>query len=227
MLSIIITSLTANNQTSRSLQTLDFEHEIIIATEKGLGRARNKGAERAKGDLLVFLDSDLKVYPALWSLVRNLPVGHFVMAYEGFSHGGTPQPVTRVLAIHKQDFEEIHFDETIQYCGEDRDFFLTCYEKGLTPKYLTPPGNYEHIDHPLRIENRLVMLKESYELAYVFRKHGATTRVYKSFRRWLFPFMFKKSYVNFSLRAFIMKFSISMVRDFSILIHLFKRFDKN
>ncbi|MDG6222977.1 MAG: glycosyltransferase family A protein [Candidatus Bathyarchaeota archaeon] len=227
MLSIIITSLTANNQTSKSLQQLDFEHEIILATEKGLGLARNKGAERAKGDLLVFLDSDLKVYPALWSVVHSLPIGSFAMAYEGFSHGGTPQPVTRVLAIHKQDFQKIRFDESIQYCGEDRDFFLTCYEKGLTPKYVRPAGYYEHIDHPLRIENRLVLFKESYELAYVLRKHGATTRVYKSFRRWLFPFMFKKSYVKLSIKSFAVKFSISMVRDFCILIHLFTRVDKN
>lgn len=223
MLSIIITSLAANNQTSKSLKHLDFDHEIILANEKGLGFARNKGAERAKGDLLVFLDSDLKIYPALWSIVQKLPVGSFIMAYEGFSHGGTPQPVTRVLVIHKKDFEKVKFDESIQYCGEDRDFFLTSYEKGLTPKYLKPAGHYEHIDHPLRIENKLVMLKESYELAYVLRKHGATTRVYKSFRRWLFPFMFKKSYAKLSFRAFAKKFSISIVRDFFVLVHLFKK----
>ena len=226
MLSIIITSLTANNQTAKSLKQLDFEHEIILATEKGLGFARNKGAERAKGDLLVFLDSDLKVYPTLWSVIQNLPLGTFIMAYEGFSHGGTPQPVTRVLAINKQDFKKVKFDESIEYCGEDRDFFLTCYEKGLIPKYLRPAGHYEHIDHPLRIENKLVMLKESYELAYVLRKHGATTRVYKSFKRWLFPFIFKKSYVKLSIRAFAKKFSISMIRDFFVLVHLFKRVNK-
>lgn len=59
-ISVIITSIKDENVTKESLGVLPKEcSEIVISKTIGLGKARNEGAKKAKGDILVFFDDDL------------------------------------------------------------------------------------------------------------------------------------------------------------------------
>jgi glycosyltransferase involved in cell wall biosynthesis len=223
MISIIITSLTPKPPILETIKSVPFFHERIISTRSGLAAARNIGAKFSHGHLLIFFDGDLKINRKIWSKLEYLKEGSFIMAYEGYAHGGTPQPVTRVLAIHKKDFEKIKFDNRFKYRCEDRDFFLSAIRAGLKPIFLKPKGYYEHIEHSIRaLKNSYVLHRSISDTARCMVKHGAYTRNYKGFTKWFFPFMFKKSYTNFGLKPVIRKTYAALERNMFVLFYLIK-----
>ena len=160
--SIIITSR------KTKIVTLDSCPDVldtVISNEVGLGLARNRGAQRAKGDLLIFLDDDLVVDPKLWSYVLDIKEGEFGMTFlSGF-------PCTRVLAIHKADFWGIGgFDEAIRFTGEDRDFFVRAVDAGLKFKWI-PMNLVKHQPHAVRAKNIHVAIQMVKENMIFLRKY--------------------------------------------------------
>ncbi len=226
MKSIIIPSLTENPKTLESLRNLPFKHEIIISNKLGLGRARNYGASVSKGELLIFLDSNLKLHKKIWELLLSVKENSFIMAFDGFSHGGKPEPITQVFCIRKKDFEKIKFSNKIIYSGENRDFFLRAIKKGLTPILFNPRGFYNHIDHDIRsLKNSSTLLKFTNEHAKLLVAHGGYVRIYKSYSRWFLPFIFPKSYKKLTIISFIKKLTISTIRNILFFFNLIKGVD--
>ena len=86
----------ANNATEQVLKVLHdydsgnrFDFRIIEIPEKGIGRARDIGAENAKYDKMLFLDSDCRFLPggigSVYSLLDDFPVVDGKIQYEANS----------------------------------------------------------------------------------------------------------------------------------------------
>ena len=226
MISIIIPSLTKNPKTLNSLQNLSFKNEIIISNKKGIGYARNYGATLAKGEILVFFDSTLIINKKIWKKFLSIKENSFIMGFEGFSHGGTPEPITQILCIRKKDFDKIKFSNKIIYSGEDRDFFIKAIKKGLKPILIKRKNNYKHIEHKTRaLQNSYTLIKFTNEHAKLLVKHGAYIRVYKSFTRWFIPFVFKKSYTKVTIKSVIKKIFSTTLRNILFFFNLIKGVD--
>jgi len=217
-LSVILTTIKDDIETLDSVYKCPFEYEVIISREKGIGKARNLGAIKANNEILVFFDDDLTLNSKLWDIIPKIKKGCFFMAYGGFAHGGTPEPITKILIIHREDFFKIGgFNNEIKYSGEDREFFLKAIRKGLKPKFLSEKF-YIHKDHPIRfIKSRHDAIMFMFEHSKVLATHGAYTRFYKNYLRWLFPFLY---YKEKSLRLFFAKTFWSVIRDMFVFYNV-------
>ena len=222
--SIILTTLEKNPKTLHSLQHLNFEHEIIFTRIKGLGKARNNGARHNKGEILIFLDSNLKINNNIWKHLINVKKNSFIIAHDGSAHGNKPEPITQVLAIHKKDFNKVYFSDKINYSGEDREFFMRAIKKGLTPIFLKPKGFYEHINHPIRFnKSKLFAIKFMLDHAKILVYHGAYVRNYKGFIRWFFPFIWISE--KKTIRQYTAKIFWSYIRNVFVFYNLIKGVD--
>jgi len=156
-ISIIITTIRDNVITTASLEHCPVPYEVIISKKRGLGFARNWGARQANHDLLVFLDDDLWLKDEIWKEILSTRKGEFKMTFfEDF-------PITRVMVIRKQDFWSIGgFDESIQYTGEDRDFFARALLKPL--HFVEIPIDLTiHAPHQRRSQNIHVAIRATAE----------------------------------------------------------------
>jgi len=120
-----------------TLDSLPDGVEIIIVRGKPVSEARNIGAKKAKGKILVFLDDDLK-FP---ENVLCKCVERIMQSKECLMHG-------RMLIIRKEDFFRVGgYDEKIYLLGsEDVDFLERAIRKGMTP-ILSPAKHIQHL-HP-------------------------------------------------------------------------------
>lgn len=185
--SFIITTCRKKIETITHLKTCPIPHEIIISRKKGLGHARNWGARVSDGNILVYVDDDLKILPKLFDHILTLKKGSFKIAYQN------KMPVTRCLIIHKEDFEKVRFTDEIKLSGEDREFFMAAIKSGLKHLFLSPRGLYEHQEHEIRFrKSNLTSIKMMYEHAKVLATHGAYMRFYTGFLSWLIPYRRKK-----------------------------------
>lgn len=182
--SFIITTCRHRIKTLESLKGYPFPFEIIVSRKAGLGYARNYGASQARGNVLVFLDDDLKLAPRmLFMHIASLIEGTFKVAYQH------RMPATRCLIIFKRDFEKVKFCNEIQHSGEDREFFMQAVKTGLDYVFLSSQGLYEHIEHEIRFKrDRLISIKTMYEHAKVLATHGAYMRFYAPLLSWLIPY---------------------------------------
>jgi glycosyltransferase involved in cell wall biosynthesis len=154
-------------------------YEIIGATVKGIGRARNSGARLANGDLFIFADSDIAILDTFWALVAEIRRGEFAMSR---SHDGIPSG--RLVAIHRADFDRVRFDERYECAAEDSDFYFRCLNAGLTFMEF-PSSLLEHRDHPERARDRAVarqICRDQARLVYThFEKRPRETLRYSTF----------------------------------------------
>lgn len=225
-ISVIITSIKDRNVTRESLGVLPEEcFEVIISKTIGLGKARNEGAKKAKGDVLVFFDDDLYIKPKIWEQIKKIKKGSFIMVFDGIAHGSTPEPFTRTLVIYKDDFLKVGgFDESIKFSGEDREFFLETIKKGLKPYSIKPETSYVHKDHPIRFKkSKYFAFMFMSEHAKVLVKHGAYTRFYKSFTRWFLPFLPSYYSEKKTLRLFGARTFYSLIRDGFVLYWILRK----
>lgn len=125
----------ANGCTDKTVGVACYHcHRLLVEPQKGLGRARNLGADAAAGELLVFLDADTVLEPnALATIAEEFTPGHAAGTLKGMPD--QPRWVYRGLyglknlvhrwSIHqgsagvilcwKNDFEAAGgFDETLQ-----------------------------------------------------------------------------------------------------------------
>ena len=146
LVSIVIPSIKKNVLTLKNLDC-PFPHEVIVIKEHGLGKGRNEGFRRTKGDLVVLVDDDLIIDPKIWKYILNLRNKEFAMLDTGNF------PITRVFAIYKKDFWLVGgFDESLRYSSEDREFYSRAVLKGLKFKPI-PLSLVAHIKHKKRSAN--------------------------------------------------------------------------
>lgn len=125
----------------------DAVDDIVISTVAGPSRARNDGIRQAEHDYIVVMDDDLR-FEASWfeGLVERLAAntgcvyaarGTGILAELSWPSGFEPG-ITRVMAFHRQVWEDVGgFDsperipEDPDY-GSDTDFLMSAYERGYT-----------------------------------------------------------------------------------------------
>jgi len=138
-----------------------YSSEIIVDDSLGVASARNRLAEKASHELLIFLDDDVKLKESVWSQIINVKSNEVFMA-QGYRH-----PITRIMAIKKETFNEIgKFDENIRYNGEDLDFYWRALKQGYIISII-PDCLIEH-----RIHYKSNWAKSHFESAYTRVKHG-------------------------------------------------------
>lgn len=113
-----------------------FPHNLEIIIVRGIrpaGKARNIGATKATGVVLLFVDDDVILQTEglkdfidkVQGVSRAIVGGVFTEPFTGFTVVGT-----RLLALHKRDFEALGgFDETL-YGWEDHEFSIRAQIRG-------------------------------------------------------------------------------------------------
>lgn len=121
-----------------------YIYEVIVPHRRGLGSARNDGADIALAKLLVFLDDDIAVHPLFWRDVFILEKKVLRMLCLGYT------PCSRAMVVLKEDFQSLGgFDSSISYTGEDVDFYFRAVDAGF--EFHPIPSYYiHHLDHPHR-----------------------------------------------------------------------------
>ena len=165
-ISIIITTIKDKILTLESLEHCPVSYEVVLSKKHGLGFARNWGAEQAKNDLFVFLDDDLRLRDEIWQEIMNTQKGEFKMTFDkGF-------PISRVMAIHKEDFWRVGgFDRQIRFTGEDRDFYVRAVMKGMRFKKI-PINLTIHQPHLRRSKNIHVAIRATSENVQFVHKYA-------------------------------------------------------
>jgi len=144
-----------------------FASEVLVENAPGVSTSRNKLGFKAKNDLLVFLDDDIKLESSIWNYLVNLQPHEVCMAQ------GREHPITRVMALDRKAFYDIGgFDENIKYNGEDLDFYWRALEKGYIINII-PQRWIHHEEHP-----KANFARYHFESAYARVKHG---RLHPSF----------------------------------------------
>lgn len=165
-MSIVVTSAKARVETLALLPPGLDGLPCVVSRAAGLGFARNEGARRAKGKLLVFLDDDLLLNPDIVKVIFDVKQGEFAMTFLGGF------PCTRVMVIYAADFWRVGgFDESIRFTGEDRDFYVRALEAGLKCRKI-PIDLVYHRPHKVRAKNIHVALASVRENMVFLLKYG-------------------------------------------------------
>ena len=137
MISVIVCSLKKHPET---LKCLPKNVEVIVSRSVGRSKARNEGAKKARGEILLFLDGDLHFEPkTIFEICKLIDDDHMI---------SYPSIIvrTRVMGITKKNFERLNgFDERYEVC-EDWDFGLRAKNLGLTIRYVDAKL-FSHIPH--------------------------------------------------------------------------------
>lgn len=172
--SIIITTIKDRMLTLDSLGHCPVRYEVIISRKHGLGSARNWGAEQARNDLLVFFDDDIQLRDEIWPEILSTHLGEFKMVRDkGF-------PISRAMAIHKEDFWRIGgFDPRIRYTSEDRDFYARAVIEGIRFKKI-PIDLTIHQPHQRRSKNIHVAIRATSEnVQFILKYAGRFPEVFR------------------------------------------------
>lgn len=138
--------------TMKNLGALKFE--VIVCRHKGVGKARNKGASHAHGEILVFLEDDLTLnLDRLLKLLHSWKPKTVITLHE-------TQPkhpmIGRITIISKEDFMYAgKFNEYIRFGGEGADFIMRCMDKGLKWLPIISNSFYKHLNRPYNLKIEL------------------------------------------------------------------------
>jgi glycosyltransferase involved in cell wall biosynthesis len=166
---------------------------IIVRGAKPAARARNIGAHKARGDLLVFIDDDIIIDVASFSKFVNKLLDADGKAIVGNVACHTffkfPYIPANLVGLKRDSFMEIgEFDERI-YGYEELDFSMRAVEKGY--KLLNAQANLKHYN-PQSLRNFLLR-------SFRYEIHGSfmAIKYAQYFRlnnlRWFFPFFIDTS----------------------------------
>ena len=138
--SIIIPCMKDSNHLKRIIpqikkQTYRNFEIIIMDGDEPVAEKRNKGAERAKGDWLIFIDDDTSI-PSNWlqefmeNKKKNAIIGGSVSVME-LGNTDTCIETCNVL-LHKNVMEKIKFDKSFKRAAqEDYDWCLNAKSNGF------------------------------------------------------------------------------------------------
>lgn len=163
--SVVIPSLEGDPMTLESVPDT-VETEVVVNKPRSV--ARNLGAERTSGDIIVFCDDDIAFSEEFfWGQIKNTPEGT-VTGLEDWDFGYL---ITRFMIVHRWDFETTGgFDEKFNYM-EDTEFCLNALETGLSLRSL-PRDSVEHEDHDSVGKNRWVLARNTLHLAARYPNHA-------------------------------------------------------
>lgn len=156
--SVVVPSLEGNPMTLESVPD-EVETEVVVGEPRSV--ARNIGAERTSGNVLVFCDDDIAFEEDFfWKQIESTDEGT-VTGLEDWDFGYL---ITRFMVVHRSDFKSLGgFDEQINYM-EDTDFSLNALSHGLELRAL-PRDAVKHKEHDSVGKSRLVLLKNTLYLA--------------------------------------------------------------
>jgi len=152
----------------KTVQSIPDECEIVVVREGNRAEARNMGAVRADGEVLVFCDDDIAFSPEwfesqLSALERN--------EVRGLADFGLGLILTRLMAIHTADFVAVGgFDPALDHM-EDTDFSMRAKRHGLEVTKI-PRDAVKHDPH----ENDITTMKRLKSLVTMAENH--TTDLY-------------------------------------------------
>jgi len=200
---IIIDDGSTDVKTLKLLDSLSDKHVVIKQANAGPAAARNAGCKIAKGEFLLFLDSDDKIVPEYINLGINhlqqnnkdgvvyaQPIFfgvHFRTEFKTY-----PFDISKLLLdnyicistiLRKTAWESVGgFDESpAMFTLEDWDFWLSIFEKGWNFHFLNKPLFYYRIREgslmDLHLQNKEYFRRNN----YLFNKHYELYRKYYVF----------------------------------------------
>jgi glycosyltransferase involved in cell wall biosynthesis len=131
--SIEIVVIDGGSQDNTVNITKQFTEKVYQIQKRGISRARNHGAKKASGEILVFLDSDVHPPPNIMPTQSRLSEFAFFHFYNQLIRLCTkfkPHSRGEFLAVRKSDFLEVNgFDENMP-CLEDHDLAFRVSKRG-------------------------------------------------------------------------------------------------
>uniref|UniRef100_UPI00403EFC4E glycosyltransferase family 2 protein n=1 Tax=Haladaptatus sp. DJG-WS-42 TaxID=3120516 RepID=UPI00403EFC4E len=150
--SIIVPTL---NNDPLTLQSVPSNVEVCVVTEGNRAEARNIGASRTNGKILVFCDDDIRFSENFfWEQVLNLEERTIC----GLLDFDFNLLLTRFFVVHRDAFEKLGgFDERLNHM-EDTEFCLNALTNGYNLQSI-PRDSVYHKEHESRGQGRWTTLK--------------------------------------------------------------------
>lgn len=154
-----------------TVQSIPEGVETVIVRTGTRAEARNIGAERASGDILVFCDDDIGFETDFfWNAVTQAANGS-VVGLRDYEFGLL---LTRFMAIRADLFESVDgFNGRMNHM-EDTEFSLRCLSAGYSIKR-APRELVAHTEHESAGQGKLSIIKNT--LRIVARHPWATARI--------------------------------------------------
>lgn len=150
---IIVDDCSTDNSISFINECFGNRHEIKIVKNKknrGAAHTRNRGIHEAKGDLILFIDSDVVMEKgALKKMLPFTQKNHIVYPLMIYTNKYIMYPnnqndekylmITPCYLITRKGLDalnNLYFDENYRIYCEDTDFFLRCFLFNLTCKFV-------------------------------------------------------------------------------------------
>ncbi len=188
-----------------------------ITSGESAASARNTGAERAKYNLLFFIDGDMEVFPVFIDNVYQnnkmlypFITGHFIYDYQNkkrINYYKKPYVITTVplgngtFIIEKEKWQQVGgMDERFKK-AQDFDFIFSAAKKGILLKRLQEviaKHNTVDYNHPRRLWKMLP--DQLYVRGLLYRKHF--------FNKYLWPQLLRREYSLITLLFCFLAFAL-------------------
>ncbi|MFB6180426.1 MAG: glycosyltransferase family 2 protein [Candidatus Nanohalobium sp.] len=144
---IVVNDTESSEKYCEKLQ--DISGVKYVEVKGGTAKARNKGAEKASSEKIIFLDSDC--YPTEgWKEKMSQALDDVDIAEGKVEYIGERTPFSRLvenkgeeghfltanLGVRKEVFQKVKFDENYAIFREDTDFGLRALEQGFKSKFV-------------------------------------------------------------------------------------------
>jgi len=151
------------NKRPITLESVPDEIETCVVSQGNRSEARNIGAEKTTGDVLVFMDDDIRfTEDFLATRVQRITPGQVT----GLEDYGLGYLLTRFMIMHRDTFEQIGgFDETLNHM-EDTEFCIRAEKAGF-PILPLDQRAVTHIPH----QNDVTTADRLKSLLYLTQKH--------------------------------------------------------
>jgi glycosyltransferase involved in cell wall biosynthesis len=170
----------ANGCTDRTEQVAQGKCDRVFSLEKGLSRARNIGAKKARGELLVFIDADTLVAPdALEVIARRFTRGCSCGTFKGLPD--QPKPSYRLLYLFKNLLHQLRLhrgSSGVILCWKDQfrqvggfDERMEVCENGDLMRRLASSGKYEYISDTASVTSMRRYDKAGPRMCWFWVKH--------------------------------------------------------
>jgi GT2 family glycosyltransferase len=164
--SVVIPTLEGDPET---LESVPEGVKTVVVSEGNRAEARNIGARRADGNVLVFCDDDVAFAESFfWEWVEGTDEGS-VAGLRDFDFGLL---LTRFLVVHRADFERLGaFDERLNHM-EDTEFCLAALANGLELVTI-PRETVHHEPHESAGQTRWARLRNTAYLGLRYPRYAA------------------------------------------------------